>query len=122
MNQIMITGNIGDVHLKVGKSGKEYAVFSIMHARRNPDKTYTRGFLNMKAFGEVAKRLSKFKKGSALDIIASFRFGAYNDEEGKTRSTVDYVVNSFNLAGSGAYIARKEVKDTTAPNTSVATK
>ena len=107
MNIIMISGNIGDVDLKTGKSGKEYATFSIRHSQRNSKGKYTNGYLNMKAFGDVAKRLAKFKKGSPLEVTASFNFGSYTDGEGKTKYTVDYVVNSFSAAGDGAYMDRK---------------
>ena len=117
MNQIIINGNINNVELKTGKSGKEYATFSLKHYTRKSDGTYSHGILFMKAFGDVAKRLAKFKNGSPLEIEASFSFGSYTDENGKTKYTVDYVVNRFSGAGNGAYMERKGAEDTTTSET-----
>ena len=107
MNQIIIAGNIGKVELKVTPGGKKYARFSIGHHFRNKDGSYETGFMNLVAFGKTAESLAKFTPKTAMEFVAHFVFGKYTNKEGKEISTTDYVVDTFSLAGNGAYIDRK---------------
>ena len=107
MNQIIIAGNIGKVELKETAGGRKYTRFSIGHHYRNKDGSYETGFMNLVAFGKTAENLAKFQPKTAMEFVAHFVFGSYTNKEGKEISTVDYVVDTFALAGNGAYIDRK---------------
>ena len=108
MNNIIITGNISNVELKSSANGKKYTHFSICHSTKKADGTFAKGYLNLTAFGSVAERLSKFKQGSALEIVAHFNFGSYTPEDGKTRNTVEYHVDNFFTINDGCFIPKKE--------------
>ena len=107
MNRIIIAGNIGDVEVKETPGGKKYARFSIAHHFRNKDGGYENGYMYLVAFGKTAESLAKFKKGSAMEFIGHFSFSSYTNQEGKEVNTTNYIVDSFSLAGNGAYIERK---------------
>ena len=106
MNQIIIAGNIGDVVLNESASGKKYTSFYIGHHYRNKDGSYGTGYMYLKAFGKMAETIAKFHKGTAMEFQAHFRFSKYTKDD-KEIPSIDYIVDSFNLAGTGAYIERK---------------
>ena len=106
MNRIIITGNISRVELKESR-GVKYAKFSIRHSVRGADGNYTNGYLNMTAFGKVAERLSHFKQGSPLEMMAHFSFSQY-EKDGKMLRSVDCIVDNFYTIGSGAFVGKTE--------------
>ena len=107
MNQIIIAGNIGKVELRESAGGTKYTNFYIGHHYRNKDGSYATGYMYLKAFGKMAETLAKFRKSTPMEFIAHFQFSKYTNKDGKEVPTIDYIVDNFSLAGTGAYIDRK---------------
>ena len=107
MNQIIIAGNIGKVEVKESANGKKYTSFYIGHHYRNKDGSYSTGFMYLKAFGKLAETLAKFRKDTPMEFMAHFGFSKYTNKDGKETTSIDYIVDTFNLAGTGAYIERR---------------
>ena len=110
MNMFTITGRVSDVEVKVADNGTKYARFSIMHFIREKENNYSKAYFNMTAFGTTAERLSRFKRGSALEFIGHFQFNTYDAPDGTTKRKIDYIADNFCPANEGAYSGKKEDK------------
>lgn len=89
MNKINLIGRVvKKPELKMMTSGKEVVEFSLAVNRsfKNSNGDYDTDFFNCRAYGNLAKTISKFtEKGDKLGIVGSVYNNNYEDKEGIKR-------------------------------------
>ena len=111
MNMFTITGRVSPVTVKEASTGRKYAHFSIMHFTREKDGGYSKAYLNMTAFGNIAERLSCFKRGSVLEFVGHINFNTYEADDGTKKNRIEYIADNFYPANEGAYSGKQEDKE-----------
>ena len=101
MNICVFTGRATkDIEMKTTKDNKLIGIFSLaVNEGFGPNKKTS--FLNCIGYGKVAKSMEhNIKKSTKITITAKARQKKFKDAEGNNRSSVDFVIDSWEFAES----------------------
>lgn len=109
-----IVGNVGKVEIKDVKGGKKIAILSLATAERWKrddgewnEKTYWHR-IAVFAPAKVQRVEAMVQKGTRLRVVGQIRPGSYDDDKGRTRYVVEFVVGPF---GDLEVLARPKPKE-----------
>jgi single-strand DNA-binding protein len=99
-----IVGNVGKIEIKTfgkGKTGGKLATLSIATSERwktedgtQKDRTYWHR-ITVFSPGIIARIESMVQKGTRVRLIGRIRPGSYDDDQGRTRYVIEFVLGPF---------------------------
>ena len=111
-----IVGNVGNVEIKTTKAGK-LAVLSVATSERWKredgewaEKTYWHRVTVFPA-AKVARIEERVQKGTRVRLVGQIRPGSYDDNSGRTKYVIEFVVGPL---GDLEILARGKERETTA--------
>lgn len=109
-----IVGNVGKAEIKQGKGGKRIAILSVATSERWKrddgawnEKTYWHR-IAVFAPAKVERIEAMVQKGTRLRLVGQIRPGSYEDDKGRTKYVVEFVVGPF---GDIEVLARPKGRD-----------
>ncbi len=113
LNKCIFTGRLGkDPEVRYTQDS-QMAIARFSLAIDKMDKEHTTGFINVVCFGKIGEFAEKYlKKGTKIELEAHVQPGSYQNKEGKTVYTYDFVAEKIDFAES-----KKASSDTTKSNT-----
>ena len=94
MNNVILTGHLGNAPTLGGESGTSYARFSLAVTTRYKKEDGERAdWLQVVAFDGVAKSLADLGKGDLVGVVGRLRTNTW-EKDGVPRSTVEVVAQS----------------------------
>ena len=128
MNKCMFTGRLTrDPEVRYARTGdREMAIarftLAIDRNRKSKDGESSADFLYFKAFGKTAEFLEKYgRKGLKLEIESRCETGSYQNKDGQTVYTTEFVVESCRFAESKAAASGSTANAAAGVDASVAT-
>jgi single-strand DNA-binding protein len=109
-----IVGNVGKTEIKDVKGGKRIAILSVATSERWKrddgewsEKTYWHR-IAVFAAAKVERIETMVQKGTRLRLVGQIRPGSYEDDKGRTRYVVEFVIGPF---GDVEVLARAKPRD-----------
>lgn len=109
-----IVGNVGKTEIKEVKGGKRIAILSIATSERWKrddgewsEKTYGHR-IAVFAPAKVERIETMVQKGTRLRLVGQIRPGSYEDDKGRTKYVVEFVIGPF---GDVEVLARPKPRD-----------
>lgn len=86
-NQMTVIGNIGrDIEINATKNGNTLAKFSIAINEKRKDGSISTTWMNIQAWGELAKSCQmNLKKGDRIIVIGKYTSSSYKTQIGETK-------------------------------------
>ena len=104
MNKWIGTGRITkDIELQTGKSGSEYAKFTVaVNRRKDKNGNQKADFIDCTAFGKTAAFVAKyFKKGDGIVVEGHFESDTYDAKDGTKRTKWGVTVDNIEFPQGG---------------------
>lgn len=116
MNLCIFTGRTTkDIELRYTQDNTAVGTFSLAVDTGYGDNKKT-AFLNCVVFKNIAESMEKYvKKGAKIIVQAEVNQNTYTDREGKQRSSIDFVIRSWEFAESKASQGTSEQEDRPSP-------
>ena len=116
MNLCIFTGRTTkDIELRYTRDNTAVGTFSLAVDTGYGDNKKT-AFLNCVVFKNIAESMEKYvKKGAKIIVQAEVNQNTYTDREGKQRSSIDFVIRSWEFAESKASQGTSEQEDRPSP-------
>lgn len=101
MNTCIFTGRTtADIELRYTRDNMAVSSFSLAVDDGYGEKRHT-SFFNMTAFGKSAESLQKYvAKGTKIAVAARARQETWTTKEGQKRSSIEFIVDSWEFAQS----------------------
>jgi single-strand DNA-binding protein len=119
-----IIGNVGKCEIKPVKGGKKIAILSVATSERWKrddgewsEKTYWHR-ITVFAPAKVERIEAMVQKGTRLRLVGQIRPGSYDDDQGRTKYVIEFVIGPFGdveVLARGK--AREDAEAETAPRT-----
>lgn len=113
VNKVILLGNVGrDPEVRYLPSGKAVANFSIATSTRRKDKASGETleetqWHRITCFERLAEIAGEYvKKGKAVYVEGSIKYGKYTGNDGAEKSTVDILASSLQLIGGRDEVER----------------
>lgn len=114
---VLVAGNLGsDPEVRYSSAGKKYTTFSVASNEKLQGKDETT-WVRVTVFGEhLDKIISFLKKGSAVMVSGTLRFGKYKDKEGIERNSNDVIADNIRFSPFGRPAEPGQPQAQRAPN------
>ncbi|WP_116126127.1 single-stranded DNA-binding protein [Lewinella sp. IMCC34183] len=105
-NSVTLIGNVGQLPtVKTLPSGSRLIEFSFAtndsYRNKEGDKVTRTEWHRVKAYGKVVDVLERYlRKGTALAISGTIRYGKWTDQHGQNRTSTDIILSEFTFTGN----------------------